>query len=75
MDSIHFNNPVKSLFGLGRLKDLHEEVLPGKKALAAIGGLSANNDVCLERLERRLNMAGAKHVLFEGVRPNPTRGV
>ena len=33
MYSFNFNNPVKVLFGSGRLGDLHKESLPGKKAL------------------------------------------
>lgn len=28
-----FDNPTKLLFGTGKLSELHNEVLPGKKAL------------------------------------------
>ncbi len=33
MYNFNFDNPVRVLFGPGRLNDLHKEVLPGKKAL------------------------------------------
>ena len=53
--------------------DLHEEALPGKKALIAIGGQSVKKYGYLERLEKQLDMAGVEHVIFNGIRPNPTR--
>ena len=37
MYNFNFYNPVKVLFGAGRLNDLHDEQLPGKKALICIG--------------------------------------
>ena len=43
MYNFNFYNPVKVLFGPGRLNDLHEEALPGKKALIAIGGQSVKS--------------------------------
>ena len=73
MYNFNFYNPVKVLFGPGRLNDLHEETLPGRKALIAIGGQSVKKYGYLERLEKQLDMAGVEHVLFEGIRPNPTR--
>ena len=73
MYSFNFYNPVKVLFGPGRLNDLHGEKLPGKKALIAIGGSSVKKYGYLARLEKELDEAGAGHVLFEGIRPNPTR--
>ena len=73
MYNFFFYNPVKVLFGPGSLNDLHKEQLPGKKALIAIGGQSVKKYGYLERLEKQLDMAGVEHVLFEGIRPNPTR--
>ena len=73
MYNFNFYNPVKVLFGPGRLNDLHNEQLPGEKALIAIGGQSVKKYGYLERLEKQLDMAGVEHVLFEGIRPNPTR--
>ena len=54
--------------------DLHEEALPGKKALIAIGGQSVKKYGYLERLEKQLDMAGVEHVLFEGIRPHQLPG-
>ena len=73
MYNFNFYNPVKVLFGPGRLNDLHNEALPGKKALIAIGGNSVKKYGYLGRLENQLDMAGVEHVLFEGIRSNPTR--
>lgn len=73
MYNFNFYNPVKVLFGPGRLNDFHEEQLPGRKALIAIGGTSVKKYGYLERVEKQLDMAGVEHVLFEGIRPNPTR--
>lgn len=74
MYNFNFYMPTKVLFGAGRLNDLHEENLPGKKALITIGGQSVKKYGYLERLEKQLDMAGVEHVLFEGIRPNPTSG-
>lgn len=73
MYNFNFFLPTKVLFGAGRLNDLHAEPLPGKKALIAIGGQSVKKYGYLERLEKELDKAGVAHVLFEGIRANPTR--
>lgn len=73
MYNFNFFLPTKVLFGAGRLNDLHTEPLPGKKALIAIGGQSVKKYGYLERLEKELDKAGVAHVLFEGIRANPTR--
>ncbi len=66
-------NPVKVLFGPGRLNDLHKETLPGKKALiVTTNGTSARKYGYLARVEKELDEAGVAHVLFDQVRPNPT---
>lgn len=66
-------NPVKVLFGPGRLNDLHKETLPGKKALiVTTNGTSAKEYGYLARVEKELDAAGVAHVLFNQVRPNPT---
>lgn len=73
MYNFDFYMPTKVLFGAGRLSDLHAQQLPGKKALIAIGGQSVKKYGYLKKLEKELDIAGVKHVLFEGIRPNPTR--
>ena len=66
-------NPVKVLFGPGRLNDLHKETLPGKKALIVTSnGTSTKKYGYLARVEKELDMAGVAHALFDQIRPNPT---
>ena len=72
MYNFNFYMPTKVLFGPGKLSELHSEQLPGKKALIAIGGQSVKKYGYLETLEKELDTAGIEHVLFEGIRPNPT---
>jgi alcohol dehydrogenase len=73
MYNFDFFMPAKVLFGAGRLKDLHNEKLPGKKALIAIScGTSVKKYGYLATLEHELDLAGVGHVLFDEIRPNPT---
>lgn len=66
-------NPVKVLFGPGRLNDLHSEMLPGKKALIVTSnGASTKKYGYLARVEKELDVAGVAHTLFDQIRPNPT---
>lgn len=66
-------NPVKVLFGPGRLNDLHNETFPGKKALIVTSnGTSARKYGYLARVEKELDAAGVAHALFDQIRPNPT---
>lgn len=51
-----FDNPVRVLFGPGQLKNLHEEKLPGKKALIATSnGSSTKKYGYLEAVEKELD--------------------
>ena len=52
MYSFNFYMPTKVLFGPGKLRELHSEHLPGKKALIAIGGQSVKKYGYLETLEK-----------------------
>ncbi len=66
-------NPVRVLFGPGRLNDLHKETLPGRKALIVTSnGASAKKYGYLARVEGELDAAGVAHALFDQIRPNPT---
>ncbi len=74
MYNFNFYMPTKVLFGAGRLNDLHNENLPGKKALiATTNGTSVKKYGYLSRLEEQLDKAGVAHILFDEIRPNPTR--
>lgn len=65
-------NPVKVLFGPGRLNDLHKETLPGRKALIVTSnGTSTRKYGYLARVEKELEAAGVDYVLFDQIRPNP----
>ena len=68
-----FDNPVRVLFGAGQLQNLHNEKLPGKKALIVTsGGTSVKKYGYLAALEKELDAAGISHALFDQIRPNPT---
>ena len=67
-----FDVPTKVLFGAGALKKLHEEKLPGKKALVVVSnGRSVKANGYLAALEAELDAAGVAHVLFDKVQANP----
>lgn len=66
--------PTKFIFGAGALMQLHEEALPGKKALIVMtDGLSLIKHGYLAELEKQLKLAGCKYVLYAGIKPNPTK--
>lgn len=74
MYNFQFYMPTKVLFGAGQLKNLHLEQMPGKKALIVTSnGQSTKKYGYLEAVEHELDEAGVEHVLFDGIRPNPTR--
>jgi alcohol dehydrogenase len=67
-----FDVPTRVLFGPGVLKKLHEEKLPGKKALVVISnGKSVRANGYLAALEAELDAAGVAHVLFDKIQANP----
>lgn len=68
-----FRNPTKVLFGAGQLKHLHEEALPGKKALIVTSnGQSVKKYGYLDSLQKELETAEVSYELFDQIRPNPT---
>lgn len=73
MYNFQFYMPTKVLFGAGQLKNLHLEQMPGQKALIVTSnGQSTKKYGYLAAVEQELNQAGVGHVLFDGIRPNPT---
>ncbi len=67
-----WNVRTKVLFGAGKLKELHKEALPGKKALVVISnGKSTRLNGSLATLEGELKLAGVEHVLFDQIEANP----
>ncbi len=74
MYSFQFFMPTKVLFGAGQLKNLHREQMPGRKALIVTSnGQSTKRYGYLVGVEAELEKAGVAHILFDGIRPNPTR--
>lgn len=74
MNQFQFYMPTKVLFGAGQLASLHDQQMPGKKALIITSnGQSAKKHGYLARVEKELEQAGVAHALFDQVRPNPTR--
>lgn len=69
-----FYMPTKVLFGAGQLQNLHKEQMPGKKALVVTSnGQSTKKYGYLSATEKELDLSGVGHVLFDEVRPNPTK--
>ena len=74
MMSFKMDIATKLLFGSGQLNNLHQEELPGKKALIVISnGTSAKKYGYLEKTEEQLKKAGAETVLFDQIEANPLK--
>ena len=66
--------PTKVLFGAGMLNKLHEQNLPGKKAMIVISnGKSTRANGYLERTEKGLHQKGIETAVFDKVQPNPLK--
>ncbi|MCC0635908.1 iron-containing alcohol dehydrogenase [Clostridioides sp. ES-S-0001-02] len=66
--------PTRFIFGNGRLDELHQQKLPGKKALLVISsGKSTKENGALARTEKQLKMAGVEFVLFNEIDANPNK--
>jgi alcohol dehydrogenase len=73
IDQFTYDMPTRVLFGPGSLGKLHEEELPGKKALVVIShGGSMKRHGQLDALLAELDKAEVGHELYEGIRSNPT---
>lgn len=69
-----YDIPTKVLFGGGQLNHLHEQQMPGKKALVVISnGKSTKVNGYIDRLYAELDQAGVEYVLFDEISPNPTK--
>lgn len=66
--------PTRFIFGCGRLSELHEQELPGKKAMVVISnGKSVKENGSLDRTVKELSRAGAESVVFDQVQANPLK--
>lgn len=69
-----FDNPTKLLFGTGKLSELHNEVLPGKKALLLTSaGKSYITNGSFDKTVEQLKLAGVKYVHLANVVENPLK--
>ena len=67
-----FNNPTKLLFGVGKLGELHNEKLPGKKALLLLSkGQSVHKNGSYDKTVEELNKAGVAYAEFAKIMENP----
>ena len=68
--------PTRVLFGAGQLNHLHEQAMPGKKAMVVISnGKSTRANGSLDRVLAELAQAGVETVVFDHVGANPTKEV
>ena len=72
--SFQFFIPTRILFGPGQIKALHEQQLPGKKALIVISqGTSTRKFGYLDTVENELKQAGVDYIVFDKIQANPTK--
>ena len=73
-DSYTFFAQTRVLFGAGKLAELGDALLPGRRALVVTtGGKSVKAYGYLDRTLAELDRAGVSHVLFDRIEPNPLR--
>ena len=71
-----FYNPTHILFGSGKLDELGNQPMPGKKALLLISsGKSAKVSGALERTQAQLEKAGVEYAVCAKIHENPTREI
>lgn len=66
--------PTRILFGAGALNSLHEQKLPGKKALLLTSnGKSAKESGAFDRVASELEKAGCTYTVFSKIEANPLK--
>jgi len=66
--------PTKVVFGYGRLNDLKDLELPGKKALICVTADQLMSTLgILQRVEKLLDENGTEYKVYDKVQPNPTK--
>ena len=72
--SYQFFIPTRTLFGRGKLNELHTQSMPGKKAMVVISnGKSMKETGTLYRVLKELAQAGVETAVFDRVQANPLR--
>lgn len=68
MYNFNFYMPARVLFGEGKLSELHEQKLPGKKALIVTSnGTSVKKYGYLDDVKHELDLAGVSYEVFDEV--------
>lgn len=76
MMSYMFYAPTRVLFGAGQLSKLHEQTMPGKKAMLVISnGKSTWMSGALDRTTEQLRAAGVEMALFDKAGANPLKSI
>lgn len=74
--NMNFNlfTPTRLLFGCGKLNELGNQAMPGKKALLLISnGNSVRTTGTLDRAVAQLDKANVAHVLCANIHENPSK--
>lgn len=72
--SYQFYVPTRTLFGAGMLNELHNQAMPGKKAMVVISnGKSMKETGTLYRVLKELAQARVETAVFDRVQANPLR--
>ncbi len=71
-----FHNPTKLIFGSGKLNELGNQTMPGKKAIVLISnGKSTKANGYLDRTLEQLNKAHVDYIIFDKIMENPIKDV
>ena len=74
MSNFRIYIPTRTLFGAGMLGELHNQKLPGRRAMIVISnGRSTKDNGYLKRVEEELKKAEVEIVVFAGVEANPLK--
>lgn len=66
--------PTRILFGQGQLDNLHNQQMPGKKALIVISdGKSTKTNGSLSKTQEQLKQAGVEWTVFDRIMANPLK--
>lgn len=74
--SFNMYMPTRIVFGNGRINELHDQKMPGKKGMICISnGKSARANGLLEKVEKELQSAGVETIVYDQIQANPTKTV
>ena len=71
MNNFEFKNPVKLIFGKGKIAKLSEEIPNGTKVMMTYGGGSIKRNGVYNQVMDALKKANCKVIEFGGIEANP----